>query len=121
MNYRTWFRLIIKAMGVFVIILALAKLTSNSVNLLTSFFTVIRTGMASPDWRYWGPMLAEPGVMIALGLYLVFRGQWIVSVCCPADRCCRECGYNISKCQGSSCPECGLELPHGIRNPGSEK
>ncbi|MCZ6811939.1 MAG: hypothetical protein ACE10B_03625 [Phycisphaerales bacterium] len=51
-------------------------------------------------------------VQLAIGVYLLFGGKWIVNVCIPSNRpYCPECGYDLSKAASANCPECGVKLP----------
>ncbi len=51
-------------------------------------------------------------VQLAIGVYLLFGGNWIVNVCISSNRpYCPECGYDLSKATSANCPECGVKLP----------
>lgn len=125
MKHKTWFRLVIKAIGVLLVGLSFREILYLAVavadTLLGSLPLPYRIQLspfpAGSNYLYWLPDLAQ----FAFGLYLFFGGKWIVDKCIPSNRpYCPECGYDVSHLQSSGsgsarrCPECGVELPTTI-------
>ena len=116
MKHKTWFRLVIKAIGILLVGLSLPSIV-GSLGQIPYFFSVqSTTGMAltMSDW-IWPQVFYWLGsaLQLALGLYLFLGGTWIVNKCIPSNRpYCPECGYDLSHNQlSSNCPECGVILP----------
>ncbi len=116
MKHKTWFRLVLKAIGVLLIGFALpgvATLLSKA-----GYHTMYRDpfavrGVSAPDWFYWQFLASHVRdlVQLGLGLYLLFGGRWIADLAIPSNRpYCPECGYDISEATGKCCPECGVEI-----------
>ncbi len=117
MKHKTWFRLMIKAIGVLLIGLSipgLATFLGLIIVLLTADPFGAR-GIVGPSGWMWSMYLAPYSgsiVQLAIGVYLLFGGKWIVNLCVPSNRpYCPECGYDLSKATSANCPECGVKLP----------
>ena len=116
MKHKTWFRLVLKAIGVLMIGFALPGVATllSKVGYHTMYgdpFTV--RGVSAPDWFYWQFLSSHVGdlVQLGLGMYLLFGGRWIADLAIPSNRpYCPECGYDNSEATGKCCPECGVPI-----------
>ncbi len=112
MKHKTWFRLVLKAIGVLLIGLTIPTL-ADVVFIIIHDWIVAARPLLIP--RSFGrPLIAIVGPMLQFifGLYLLFGGKWIVNLCIPSNRpYCPECGYDLSKATSANCPECGVKLP----------
>ena len=118
MKHKTWFRLVMKAIGVLLICLSLPDLMRAGVQLASTLLSDPGSGPWPPGgWWWWlGAWGVGPALQLALGLYLVLGGKWIVDTVIPSNRpYCPECGYDVSKATASDCPECGSQLPAELR------
>ena len=124
MKHKTWFRLVLKAIGVlfcatsasFLIMSALIIATRNSrfqvLGAQRGTFTDFVREYATDPITFIGLSF------LPVGLYLFFGGEWIVNKAIPSNRpYCPSCGYDLSKRSGDNCPECGDELPSELRTP----
>jgi hypothetical protein len=124
MKHKTWFRLVIKTIGVLLIGLSISGAVTSVVGILDALFIGERWTMYSPygaqlSAEFSWPLLAStllqllpPGAQLAFGIYLLVGGKWIVNRCIPSNRpYCPECGYDLSNSRGAKCPECGVALP----------
>jgi hypothetical protein len=115
MNERGWFTLLVRGVGLVfagkglygtlgLVLFALAQLVSPLWPGLSSWGPV-------DNWSYLFFISLGPLVCFGLGLYLLFRGDWLV------DRFCREtvgrcgrCGYDVTGVAAVDCPECRAPL-----------
>lgn len=104
MKHKTWFRLVIKAIGVLLVGLGLEGVLRSLV------FVVLAAPWTNTTWNDWGwpfVSLLQP----VIGVYLFLRGEWIVNLAIPSNRpYCPECGYDLARNEGAKCPECGVGL-----------
>jgi hypothetical protein len=106
------FRLAIKAAGLFILVQALPQLVYEFAHHIGWFVAVARGGnLWSYDWIYRMRSIALIGLLIGCGLYLLFGGTWVLNKCVPLGALCDVCGYNVARCTGERCPECGSKLP----------
>jgi len=116
MKHKTWFRLVLKAIGVLLIGLAasgVANLLANMGYLTMYGDPYVVTSVRMSNWIYWQLLSPHVGdlVQLGLGLYLLFGGRWIANLAIPSNRpYCPECGYDNSKATGKRCPECGVPI-----------
>jgi len=121
MKHKTWFRLVIKAIGVLLIGLSLRTAWALGVELVVLLWAYVFGTDLSPNpysysgYGYGALRWIQSGgeiLQLGLGLYLFFGGKWIIDKAIPSNRpYCPECGYDISKSGGPNCPECGMALP----------
>lgn len=117
MKHKTWFRLVVKAIGLLLMGFSLTSLIPGTIHLVVSIVPflsdeVFGSGVI-PLWFNW-PYFIGGAVQFAFGLYLFFGGKWIVNKVIPSNRrYCPECGYDLSKSNGANCPECGVALVAG--------
>ena len=115
MKHKTWFRLVLKAIGIVLIGLSLsqvAPLAIFAITLIAGYFGVFYDpNMFLYNWPYWLGGVLE----FSLGLYLLCGGKWLLNRIIPSNRpYCPECGYDLSKNQSANCPECGIALPSAM-------
>ena len=113
MKHKTWFRLVIKAIGVLLVASSFPYLGMGISQLLiySSFGATNNPFNANVQA---GSVVWIVGslIQLALGIYLFFGGKLIVNRCIPSNRpYCPDCGYDLSKTTSGSCPECGIVLP----------
>ena len=115
MKHKTWFRLMLKVLGVYFAASGITEFAS-------SCFTVIyyyTTQPSNPQIQYW--YLANalvPLMKIAVGAYLFFGGKWIADLAIPGNRpYCHECGYDLTGAAGCACNECGTPFRAAGTNP----
>ena len=115
MKYKTAFRLAIRLIGVLLFFMQVPGLISATANV--AGFIVFPEPATGSLWvrdpwslRMHLPQLLGHVVGLPGGLYLFFRGSWIVDRAIPSNRpYCAECGYELSGlAEQSVCPECGM-------------
>jgi hypothetical protein len=120
MKHKTWFRLVIKAIGILVLTLHLPDFILTIVGSVLSQIDGATPGSGGwltmfERWEYMWPQFVRSVVNVAIGLYLLFGGKWIVNLCIPSNRpYCPECGYQLAESGSGNCPECGTTLPEKI-------
>lgn len=119
MKHKTWFRLVLKAIGVLLVGFALPEILDRSTGFIDYAFIQQRWDRNLVTLLVVGT--AAPLLQAALGLYLFFGGDWVVNKAIPSNRpYCPECGYELSRAPGARCPECGVAKPAGdARVPGA--
>ena len=107
----TWFRLLVRAIGLTFIGFALPQI-------ITALGTIV--AIAAPQSGYtlseaildWSGHLLGFLIQLALGLYLFLRGEWVIQHSLRAVYGhCPACTYDLSGHPGPLCPECGIALP----------
>jgi hypothetical protein len=109
MKHKTWFRLVLKAIGILLIGLSIREGTI----FVWALALQIIDGMAM-DWgSYMIGYGVGHGLSLALGMYLFFDGEWLVNYVIPSNRdYCPNCGYDVSESPlAKRCSECGAILP----------
>jgi len=116
MKHATWFRLLLRAVGV--------GLVAYSVQWVVALLLlVLQIGAGEEfdepmqfwEWlSYLGPLL-----QFALGLYLFFNPKWLMKVCIDdITYCCPACRFDLRGLAAPlACPECGVRLPGDIPPP----
>lgn len=105
MKYKTLFRLLVKAIGVYCMAVGAAQLINGIGHMVWSLMDPAVAG-GSISWV----VLYSAGSFV-VGLYLFFGGKWIVDRAIPSNRpYCGECGYELSHAASDRCPECGTRF-----------
>lgn len=109
MKHKTWFRLVLKAIGVLTVGTAIPVLIWSGTEVALSVWGVgSGLGMGEMMISYFVGSAAQ----VIFGLYLFFGGEWIVNMVIPSNRpYCPNCGYDVSRATSGRCPECGVALP----------
>jgi hypothetical protein len=103
MKHKTLFRLGLKLMGVLSFGLGLGWLAMGAGYLLLRW-----QSQMMGFWEMSVPPMLMGVVQLGFGLYLFFRGDWIVNLAIPSNRpYCPECAYDLSGAATTRCPECG--------------
>lgn len=107
MKYKELFRLLLKALGVFLVIQGLAGLAPEVTSIIRRTIEGEDSSVITRISRYIDNLIG-----IALGLYFFFGGKWILNKAIPPNRSyCHECGYELCNQTNNCCPECGTEIP----------
>jgi hypothetical protein len=113
MKHKTWFRLVLKAIGILIVCLNLPDLIYQIIYLCTRWQQSDPLSSGPTD----GDLIAQltwpisSSLGCALGAYLLFGGKWLVDLCIPSNRpYCPGCGYELSNSTTAICPECGERL-----------
>jgi hypothetical protein len=121
MKHKTWFRLVIKAIGVYMLALYMPPflwvLGSSLIAQILEASPQSGAGWTGPSrlWEMFWYAVSSSSLQVLVGLYLLFGGKWIVNLCIPSNRpYCPECGYQLSLSSRGNCPECGTTLPISI-------
>ena len=112
----SWFRLLVRALGLVFIGLAAPQAVSWLFWMATSYrqsFTAAGTPAVNL-WDMiiqWSGYFASVAAQLGFGLYLFFGGEWVIRRCLrDVYGRCAACGYDVAGHAGSVCPECGVVL-----------
>src|SRR5262245_7816279 len=107
----TWFRLVIRGIGVLLLALGVPGLLNGGLQMVwyvrqqSSFYG------ATPDW-WWLVYIVSPVAQTGIGLYLLLGARGLINYCCRgALGMCPACNYDVRNISGANCPECGSPLP----------
>ncbi len=112
MKYKTLFRMLLKALGVWVFVEGLFSFINIGLTYyVTLLYQPIPPLRYSEQWWLSVEPFAVPLIQMAVGLYLFFGGAWVANRAFPSNRpYCAECGYDLSG-SAERCPECGAVVP----------
>jgi hypothetical protein len=117
MRYKTFFRVILKAIGVYLVVQGLTMNWMGPIQAVwqlvaSTFWPSLVAAPFQDQWVYYIGSLLTAAAQIAIGLYFFLGGEWIVNMAIPSNRpYCVECGYDLSQTSGERCPECGRAIP----------
>lgn len=125
MKHVSWFKLLLRAIGIVLIGLALPKMGGVLVELGVGVYYRLRGDLEDPQTteqlaRAWWSLIWHLGyvLQLGLGLYLLFDARWLVRVCVhDAAMRCPACKYDLTGAAPGVCPECGVKLPSGVYFP----
>jgi hypothetical protein len=108
MKYKTLFRLALKVIGVYMVATGIPSFLGVIMGVLAVLGGYDNGNFTYPLF-FWIP---SSGIFpILIGLYLFFKGEWIVNKAIPSNRpYCHECGYELTHATSNTCPECGTEF-----------
>lgn len=122
MNERGWFTLLVRGIGLTFAGMGLygsaALLLTAVVQLLSPWWPAgFSISGRLTDWNYLLYAGAGPLGSLLLGLYLLFKADWLIARFCRevVGRCGR-CGYDISGLTSGECPECRAPLGRPYEN-----
>ncbi len=112
MKHKTWFRLMLKAIGILLIGLSIPRVTEIMIVVVNDALSGLTPLVPGPiGWNLFA--VSGPLIQFFFGVYLLFGGKWIANLAIPSNRpYCPECGYDLSENSGDTCPECGRK---GVR------
>jgi hypothetical protein len=131
MNDPKWFKLLVRAIGLFILTLSIGRATDalrTSVLMITSAisgsssnsrFAVlgVRDSWTGPEAISSYIYIAGGIAQVGFGLYLLFGAPKLVRYCVrEVSNRCVGCDYDIRGLKGK-CPECGLEIPEVAPGP----
>ena len=108
MSDYSWFRLLLKAIGVLLLGMSIPIL------LWTAGAAAVTAASAGGRMSFEPllPPLAAYGGQALIGLYLLLGGRQLVDYCLRGVRGrCAGCGYDLSGLNAEVCPECGSPTP----------
>jgi len=116
MKHKTWFRLVVKAIGILLIALGLPEAIMGTAEVIYAYRVQRNWSTATAPMPVWEVVLwqiAPPVLRVILGLYLLLGGEWLVNFVIPSNRrYCPDCGHDVSEPLGArTCAECGATLP----------
>jgi len=113
MKHKTWFRLVVKAIGILLFCLGLAEFCGLALLLAGAVFTdsVQSVGLRDLLYQFGYGFGRSVGGMV-IGAFLLSSADVITDRVIPSNRpYCPACGYEIAGVTASDCPECGVTLP----------
>lgn len=115
MKYKTLFRLMLKAIGVWLFFDGVSWFLMYAPSMIAMLADRLPMG-ASVSWEY-VLMPMGPLIKVGAGVYLFFGGARIVDKAVPGNRpYCPECAYDLSGAVSNRCPECGTPFrPEDVR------
>lgn len=114
----TWFRLVIRAIGVLLIGLALPNTVSYLSWLVSTLLPSVAGSVVSLDGQLFIALGGFAGVLVqlGLGLYLLFGASALIRYCTrDLSGLCASCGYDLNSLDSDRCPECGTPIPKRAR------
>lgn len=112
----SWFRLLVRALGLVFIGLALPSVIQTAFWVANAWQYQTRAGTGGVS--VWSTVVQWTGVVVSVviqllfGLYLFFGGEWVIRRCLrDVYGRCAACGYEVAGHAGAVCPECGAMLP----------
>lgn len=116
MKHKTWFRLVLKAIGIFLLatgVVAVLDSVSGAVGraMFTSGFGPGYWFLEVLAYALFSGLIGGLASLV-IGAYFLFGGAKLVNLCIPSNRpYCPHCGYDLRAVNDELCPECGVRLP----------
>jgi len=112
MKYKTLFRIICKAIGVYFVVLGITSMLSVASSVAAGFLISSLSAMRGTSMSWYSAAGAIGALFeIAAGCYLFFDGRLLADWAIPGNRTyCPECGYDLHAIVSSACPECGAHF-----------
>ncbi|HYE02921.1 MAG TPA: hypothetical protein VD963_06770 [Phycisphaerales bacterium] len=110
----SWFRLLVKTVGLLLVALGLPQTIAMLGWLISLSYAQNAPMLGGRSWLFTSQLFTITGYLaqLAFGLYLFFGGGAVVRRClrdvygrCPA------CDYDVRGVTAPTCPECGIALP----------
>ena len=116
MKHKTWLRLVLKAIGIFLLATgAVAVVDGVSIAVARAVITSgFGSGYGFLEVLAYALFSGLIGGLASLGIgaYFLFGGAKLVNLCIPSNRpYCPHCGYDLRAVTDELCPECGVRLP----------
>ena len=103
MKHKTWFRLMLKLLGVWFLCMGITSAFDYAGSWMSTWLFDPR-GTRVVAFYDLSTMQSHFGI----GLSLFFGGKWIVNKAIPSNRpYCHECGYDLTGATTDVCNECG--------------
>jgi hypothetical protein len=116
-KYKTLFRIICKAIGVYFIVIGGSGFVGGVTSAVAQMIQFAKMGPQFSQSLWPFAYVLGPLMQLAAGLYLFFDGRRVVDMAVPGNRpYCPECGYDLTAASTATCPECGTE--HQIAHTG---
>lgn len=122
MKHKTWFRLVLKAIGIFLLATGVVELVDSISRAIGQvYFVGFMGGGTIYDFERLLSLALYSGLVggigrLVIGAYLLFGGAKLVNLCIPSNRpYCPHCGYDVRGVGDGICPECGVRLPADLR------
>lgn len=110
MNDRSWFRLLIRAIGLIMLGLSVPRLVALGVSVINSLREYQGT-LPSGYLEGYALAGAESAVQAAFGVYLLFFADGLIRLCLrDVGARCDNCQYSLVGVPGDRCPECGAPI-----------
>lgn len=123
MNDYSWFKLLIRAIGLVLLGIGVPSLLGTVGNLL-AFLTYNSGSSGVNAILSWGAFACGTVFQLLLGVYLLRGGGRLTAhILASVVGRCVTCGYDVRTIAGTNCPECGTLLPGRavVAGPGESK
>jgi hypothetical protein len=113
MNDHSWFRLLVRLFGLYLLLAYAPELVMQFLRPL-AFPEGYYTSMPTPQFIVFFVMPLVASVLpVVFGAYLFFRGNKLIRWCMrDIIGHCPTCGYDLRGNMQANCPECGCENPY---------
>lgn len=120
MSDYTWFKLLVRAAGLTMLVLTLPQAIGNIVRLVWHIVDW-QTGtwpVPNPIWAQWIPTIATDVMASGLALYVTFGASRLIAYFIKeVHNKCPGCGHTLEGAVSPVCSECGGPIPVGARKP----